>query len=105
MNPTIFDWRAVSWADSYPTLDPRKIAEGARNRCMSCTVINAAFDSIGICLRTMHDEQRLVLYKNDRHGSLLASIVSNQRCSTIEFYTSSGKALSLSRCFIESRTI
>lgn len=94
MNPTIFDWRAVTWATSYPTLDPRRIAEGARSGCMSCAIVNAAFDGIGICLRTTSDGQRLSLYKKDQDGSLLAQISDDERCKTIEFYTSSGKALS-----------
>lgn len=61
---------------------------------MSCAIVNAAFDGIGICLRTTSDGQRLSLYKKDQDGSLLAQISDDERCKTIEFYTSSGKALS-----------
>ena len=92
MNPSIFDWRAVKWASSYPTLDPQKIVTGTGNQCMSCTIIDSAFQSVGLDLRSLHDTQYLSLFKQDEKGSLLASAVLSEGCSiVVELYTVHGE--------------
>lgn len=98
MNPLLFDWRAVRWALSYPNLDPQKVVGGAGSGCMSCIIISAALQSVGLDLRTLHDTQSLSLYNKDEKGSLLATAVLNERCSVVvELYTVQGEFLS--SCF------
>lgn len=91
MNPSIFDWRAVKWARSYPNLNPLRVVYGARNRCMSCAIIIAAFNSIGLNLHDMHATQPLALYHEDRNASLIALAVLEESCSVVEFYTVDGE--------------
>jgi hypothetical protein len=91
MNSSIFDWRAVRWAGFYPNLDPQKIVDGVRNHCTSCTMINAAFHSIGLDLDTMHDPRCLSLYSRGQNGGLLAKASHDQKCSNVELYTVEGE--------------
>jgi hypothetical protein len=96
MNPSIFDWRAVRWAPTYPKLDPQKIIHGSRNQCTSCTMIKDAFHSVGLDLNMAHDRQnlQLSLFHMDQDGSLLASAASREKYSIVELYTVPGKLLS-----------
>jgi hypothetical protein len=95
MNPSIFDWRAVSWASSYPNLDPQKIVIGTSNRCMSCTIINAAFQSVGLDLQTLQDTEYIGLYNKEEKGSLLLLAVLIERSTVVvELYTVPGEFLS-----------
>jgi hypothetical protein len=93
MNPSIFDWRAVSLATSYPKLDPQKIIHGSKNGCMSCTMIKDAFHSVGLDLNMAHDTENLwlCLFHMDQNGSLLASATSHEGYNIVEFYTVPGK--------------
>jgi hypothetical protein len=94
MNPSIFDWRAVQWASSYPSLDPQKIVSGAKNQCMPCTMIEAAFHTVGLDLHTAHDIQRLSLFTMSQNGSLLALAAIQGRTRVVEFYTAHSELLS-----------
>jgi hypothetical protein len=94
MNPSIFDYRAVSWATSYPKLSPQKVILGTDSGCVSCTIIDAAFQSVGLDLRTSHDVQLLSLFHKDEKGSLLAMAQSKERSrSLVEMYTVQGEFL------------
>ena len=94
MNPSIFDWRAVRWAKSYPNLDPRKIVIGANNQCSSCMIIKAAFQSVGLDLHILHDTQYLSLYNKEEKGSLLASaVLGERRVVVVELYTVPSESL------------
>lgn len=94
MNPSIFDWRAVIWASSYPDLDPQKVVIGAGSGCMSCTIIHAAFQSAGLDLRTSDEVQSLSLFRKDENGGLLAIATPNEgRSIVVELYTAQGELL------------
>jgi hypothetical protein len=93
-SPSIFDWRAISWAGIYPKLDPQKIISGVDNRCMSCTVIDAAFRSIGFELHTLKNHQYLSLLKKKGNGSLFASAaIDEERNIAVELYVDPGEFL------------
>lgn len=93
-NPSLFDWRAVSWATFYTHLDPRKVGIGADSGCVSCTIICAAFQSVGLDLRTSHDVQLLSPFHTDEKGSLLAMAESNERSNiVVELCTLQGEFL------------
>jgi hypothetical protein len=88
MNPSLLDWRAVSWMTLYPDLDHRKVVIGADSGCVSCTIIYAAFRSVGIDLRTSRNVQLLRLFQKDEEGSLLAMAIPDQgRNILVELYT------------------
>lgn len=94
MNPSIFDWRAVRWARSYPNLDPRKIVIGADNQCSSCMIIKAAFQSVGLDLHILHDTQYLSLHNKEENGSLLAlAVLGERRTVLVELYTVPSESL------------
>ncbi len=93
MNPSVFDWRAVCWATSYPNLDPHKIASGARNQCPSCVIIYAAFQGIGLDFHVRRDIQHVFLYKKDRNDSLQAFVLLDEKLHIVEFYTIKSKLL------------
>jgi hypothetical protein len=94
MNPTIFDWRAVRWAKSYPNLDPQKIVIGADYQCSSCMIIKTAFQSIGLDLNILHNTQYLSLHNKEEKGSLLASAAFDEgRSVIVELYTVPSKSL------------
>jgi hypothetical protein len=94
MNPSLFDWRAVPWATSYPNLDPQKVGVGADSGCVSCTIICAAFRSVGLDLRTSHDVQLLSLFHKDEKGSLLAMAQLAEGSNIlVELYTVQGEFL------------
>lgn len=93
MNPSIFDWRAVRWAISYPNIDPRKIVIGADKQCSSCMIIEAAFESVGLDLHMLHDTQYLSLHHKEKKGSLLASAVLGKRRVVVELYTVPSESL------------
>ena len=88
MNPSIFDWRAVRWAKSYPDLDPQKIVLGAGSQCSTCLVITTAFQSVGLDLRTLDEAQCISLHSKEENGSLFASAELGQVGRlTVELYT------------------
>ena len=96
MNPSLFDFRAVRWATSYPILSPQKIVTGAGNHCLSCEVIKKAFQSVGLELHTLYDTQYVSLYNKAEKGSLLATAVLDYgRSVAIEMFTVPGEFLSL----------
>lgn len=92
MNPSLFDWRADPWANSYPDLDPQRVVTGADSGCTTCNIIYAAFQSVGLDLRTSHDVHLLGLFHKDDNSSLLAMATSKEGCNVfVEFYIVQGE--------------
>jgi hypothetical protein len=96
MNPSIFDWRAVTWANSYPSLSPLKIVVGSDNQCLSCMIIRNAFENVGLELHTLHDAQYVSLHKSEEKGSLFAmAVLDEKQHVVVELYTVPGEFLFL----------
>ena len=92
LDPSIFDQRAISWNFSYPNLDPRKVVGGVDSGCMSCALIYAAFQSIGLDLRTSHDVQEIHVYnKGEGKNLMVTAEYLKEPTIQIELYTIQGE--------------
>ena len=81
------------WTETYPRLDPRKVVTGADGGCTSCTLIYAAFQSVGLDLRTSHPVQIRFSFPKIS-GSLIARAEFDLRTNTsVELYTVQGTIL------------
>lgn len=92
LDPSIFDWRAVRWATVYPYLNSQKIVAGADGGCMSCALICAAFQSVGLDLRTSYRVQDIGLYNQNESGSLIVMAAYFKEINKlVELYTVEGE--------------
>ena len=91
IDSAIFDWRAVPWAITYPSLDPQKIILGARSQCTACSIIEAAFQSVGLELKTLHDPKCISLFHEGENSALLAMAFIDDKPTLVELYTACGE--------------